>query len=126
LVWGHGRLGPYSIVWFDVLGNDGQEYVSSYAARDGQIITASCSGIQVRPTGSNSQNPPVITSGNPQGFHIDLDLGSERILEVDIESNVALADAIVYSRWAGNMTGGVWGRPTYTGAALYEELKFDL
>jgi hypothetical protein len=67
----------------------------------------------VRPTGSNSQLPPVITSGNPQGFHIDLDLGSEGILEVDIESNVALADAIVYLRWAANMTGGVWGRPTY-------------
>lgn len=109
-----------------MLAKDGQEYVSSYAARDGKIITASCSGIKVRPTGHNSQYPPVVTSGNPQGFHIDLDLGSEGILSVDVESNVVIADAFLYTRWTGNMKGGVPGGPTYTGTALYEEFKFQL
>jgi hypothetical protein len=93
---------------------------------DGQIITASCSGIKVRPTGHNSQYPPVVTSGNPQGFHIDLDLGSEGMLEVDIETNIVLADAFLYSRWSGNMTGGIQGGLKYTGVALYEEFKFEL
>lgn len=124
--WGHGRLGPYSIVWFDVLGRDGREYVSSYAARDGKIITASCSGIKVRPTGQNSQYPPVVTSESPQGFHIDLDLGSEGILEVDVTSNVALVGAIIYTRWTGSMTGGVQGGPVYPGVALYEEFNLAL
>lgn len=57
--WGHGRLGPYSIVWFDVVGADGNEYISSYAALNGQIIATSCSpgSIMVRPTGRNSQYP---------------------------------------------------------------------
>ena len=80
----------------------------------------------MRPTGQNSQYPPVITSGNPQGFHIDLDLGSEGMLEVDIETNIALADAILFTRWSGSMSGGVQGGTTYTGVALYEEFKFEL
>jgi len=118
-------LGPYSIVWFDVLALDGSEYVSSYAAVNRSIITASCSGIKVRPTGENSQYPPVVTSGNPQGFHIDLDLGSEGILEVNVTSDVVLADAILYTRWAGTMSGGVKGGTVYSGVALYEEFKFE-
>ena len=60
---------------------------------------ASCSGIKVRPTGHNDQYPPVLTSGNPQGFHIDADLGYGEILSVDIETNIVLADAFLYSRW---------------------------
>lgn len=124
--WGHGRLGPYSIVWFDVLALNGSEYVSSYVAVNGSIITASCSGIKVRPIGKNSQYPPVITSGDPQGFHIDLNLGSEGILEVDVTSNVVLADAILYTRWSGTMSGGVKGGTVYAGVALYEEFKFQL
>lgn len=124
--WGHARFGPNSIVWFDVAGKDGKEYVSSYAAKDGEIITASCSGIKVRPTGHNSQYPPVVTSGNPQGFHIDIDLGAEGALSVDIETNIPLADAILYSRWAGNVTGGLLGGDTYTGVALYEDFKLEV
>jgi hypothetical protein len=124
--WGHGRLGPYSIVWFDVLANNGSEYVSSYAAANGSIITSSCSGIKVRPTGLNSQYPPVITSGNPQGFHIDLDLGSEGILEIDVTTQVTVADVLLYTRWTGTMSGGVKGGPLYKGVALYEEFKFQV
>jgi hypothetical protein len=76
--------------------------------------------------GKNSQYPPVIASGNTQGFHIDLDLGSEGILEVNVTSNVTLADAILYTRWSGTMSGGVKGGIVYTGVALYEEFKFKL
>lgn len=87
---------------------------------------ASCSGIKVRPTGHNDQYPPVLTSGNPQGFHIDANLGNGETLSVDIETNIVLADAFLYSRWGGNVTGGITGGTIYTGVALYEEFKFDL
>lgn len=80
----------------------------------------------MRPTGSNSQYPPVITSGNPQGFHIDLDLGSEGVLEVDVTTNLAIADVILYTRWSGTMSGGVQGGTVYKGVALYEEFKFQV
>lgn len=79
----------------------------------------------MRPTGENSQYPPVITSGDPQGFHIVLDLGSEGILEVNVTNDVTIADAILYTRWSGTMSGGVKGGIVYTGVALYEEFKFQ-
>lgn len=109
-----------------MLALNGSEYISGYAAVNGSIVTASCSGIKVRPTGANSQYPPVITSGNPQGFHIDLDLGSEGVLEVNVTSDVTIADAILYTRWSGTLSGGVKGGPVYKGVALYEEFKFRL
>ncbi|KFY13988.1 hypothetical protein V491_06190 [Pseudogymnoascus sp. VKM F-3775] len=125
--WGHGRLGPYSIVWFDVLGKDGTEYFSSYAAKDGMIIASQCGdgSIKVRPTGHNSEYPPKITSGNPEGLHIDLDLGGGGMLRVDVKSKTVLADAFLYYRASGMLTGGVDGGPTYTGVSVYEEFKFQ-
>ncbi|KAH9207554.1 hypothetical protein DL95DRAFT_482702 [Leptodontidium sp. 2 PMI_412] len=127
--WGHGRLGPYSIVWFDVVGADGNEYISSYAALNGQIIATSCSpgSIRVRPTGRNSQYPPVITSGNPDGFRIDLDLGAAHggMLSVNVTTKLAVSDVILYTRWIGTMQGSVSGGPVYNGIALYEEFKMS-
>jgi hypothetical protein len=121
--WGHGRLGPYSIVWFDVIGADGNEYVSSYAALDGTIIASSCSGIKVRPTGENSQYPPVVSAGNPEGFHIDLDLPSGKVLEVQVTTSLVVVDIGLYARYTGELSGGVQGSTVYTGVALYEEFK---
>lgn len=125
--WGHGRLGPYSIVWFDVLGKDGTEYFSSYAAKDGVIVATKCGpgSIKVRPTGHNSQYPPKITSGNPEGLHIDLDLGAEGMLRVDVTAHTVLADAFLYYRASGLLAGGVDGGPKYTGVSVYEEFKLQ-
>jgi hypothetical protein len=122
--WGHGRLGPYSLVWFDIIGADGNEYVSSYASLDGEIIASSCSGIKVRPTGSNSQYPPVIGSGNPEGFYIELDLADGNVLEVNVTIAVVTADVGLYSRFTGSLSGGVQGSAIYQGVALYEEFTF--
>lgn len=68
----------------------------------------------------------MVTSGNPDGFHIDLDLGSANggVLSVDVKSTLAITDAGLYTRWIGSMSGGVSGGPAYTGVALYEEFKF--
>jgi hypothetical protein len=109
------------------LGKDGVEYLSAYVALNGVIITTSCSGIQVRPTGHNNQYPPLATSGSPAGFHITIDLGGgQGTLVADVTTTTTLAETLLYQRWAGNMTGGVTGGPTYTGPALYEEFAFDL
>lgn len=121
--WGHGRLGPYSLVWFDIVGADGNEYVSSYAALDGTIIASSCSGIKVRPTGQNSQYPPAVSTGNPEGFHIDLDLPSGQVLEVNVTTSLVVVDVGLYARYTGELSGGVQGSTVYTGVALYEEFK---
>jgi hypothetical protein len=123
--WGHGRLGPYSLVWFDVIYPNGTEYVSGYAAKDGKIITTTCSGVKVRPTGKGSEYPPKITSGLPQGYHLDMDLGDAGILSVDITTDQSIADAILYERWIGTLKGGIVGGEIYSGGrALYEQFRF--
>jgi hypothetical protein len=121
--WGHGRLGPYSLVWFDVLGADGNEYVSSYAALDGEIIASSCSGIKVRPVGKNSQYPPVDTTGTPEGYYISLNLPRGQVLEVNVTTTLVTIDAGTYARYLGELSGGVQGSTVYSGVALYEQFK---
>jgi hypothetical protein len=79
----------------------------------------------VRPTGNNSQYPPLISTGNPDGFHIDLNLRNEEVLSVDVTTKLVVVDGAPYSRYTGTLQGQVNGSSTtYTGVALYEEFKF--
>ncbi|KAJ6600362.1 hypothetical protein DFH09DRAFT_1128111 [Mycena vulgaris] len=129
--WGHGRIGNFSIVWFDFLDLTGKEFVSAYASKDDTIIAASCTSgsIKVRPTGQNATYPPVISTPNPTGYHIDLDLGADGRLEVDV---AVLAPLIglnpEYARSVGTLSGSlvpVRGHATtgLTGMALFEQFK---
>ncbi|KAF8143760.1 hypothetical protein K438DRAFT_1632973, partial [Mycena galopus ATCC 62051] len=130
--WGHGRLGDYSIVWYDFLDRKGTETVSAYVSKDNKILTASCTlgSIIVRPTGQNSTYPPTTSTGNPSGFHIAIDLGAEGRLEADVTVLGVLIDANpIYNRFAGNISGSVIplrGRRLtgLVGMALFEQLKF--
>ncbi|KAF7360020.1 hypothetical protein MVEN_00729600 [Mycena venus] len=133
--WGHGRLGPYSIVWFDFLALNGTEYLSAYAAKDGKIIAASCesNSIRVRPIGQNATYPPVLSTGPPSGYHITLDLQNAGTLEVDVSVMEKIADSTPeYTRSVGNMSGvvvpvgayKVESDPTVLGGkALFEQFK---
>lgn len=109
--WGHGRLGTYSIVWFDFLALDGAEYHSAYAAQHGKIVAASCAptSIKVRPTGENSTYPPVLSTGNPSGYHITLDLPGAGALEMDVTVTGIAVDNVLseYTRALGTITGRV-------------------
>ncbi|MCJ1383439.1 hypothetical protein MMC17_006553 [Xylographa soralifera] len=120
--WGHGRLGPYSIVWWDTLTPAGAEAVSSYVARGGKIVGVVCTATSVRPTGANSTYPPTIGDGPPEGLHIEIDLGSEGTMIVDATSTFNIVDAGgIYYRWTGTLSGGIEGQPSFTGTALWEE-----
>ncbi|KAJ7171251.1 hypothetical protein C8R46DRAFT_1216831 [Mycena filopes] len=107
--WGHGRLGAYSLVWFDFLGLDGTEYVSGYAARDGALVAATCEpgSIRVRPTGQNDTYPPTMSTGSPSGYHITFDLAEAGTLEMDISVVELLFDSAQYLRSVGNISGVV-------------------
>ncbi|KAJ7749630.1 hypothetical protein B0H16DRAFT_1461039 [Mycena metata] len=101
--WGRGRLGPYSLVWWDVLSRTGVEFQR------------------------NSTYPPVLSTGNPSGYHVDLDLGGNGKLELDL---TVLAPLIAlnpeYARFVGNMSGSITGgRKTerLIGMALFERFK---
>ena len=122
--WGHGRLGPYSIVWFDVLDPTGTEYVSAYAAQNGSIVSAQCGGLKVRPAGANSTYPPVQSSGDPEGFRIELDLGGVGVLEVNVTNVlVAVQGEDYYTRWLGRIEGGLNGTDSWEGVSLHEEFR---
>ncbi|KAJ7028106.1 hypothetical protein C8F04DRAFT_1291807 [Mycena alexandri] len=127
--WGRGRLGPYSLVWWDVLSRTGAETFSAYAAKDNKILAASCApgSIKVRPIGQNSTYPPVLSTGNPSGYRVELDLGPDGKLELDL---TVLAPLIAlnpeYARFVGNMSGSITcGKHTekLTGMALFEQFK---
>jgi hypothetical protein len=128
--WGHGRLGPYSIVWFDALDTTGKEYTSGYVTKGSTVLESSCStgAVVVRPYGSNADYPPVPSSGVPTGFNIKFKLGLLGTLDVN-----AAVQAIqipggagsTYGRYIGPLTGTLGG-VKYTGTALFEQFKFAL
>jgi hypothetical protein len=46
--WGHGRLGDFSIIWFNIIPSIGENFASGYVARGEKILAAQCVGIEVR------------------------------------------------------------------------------
>lgn len=122
--WGHGRIGEYSLVWFDVIGADDKEYVSGYVAKDGIIIEASCQkhAVMVRPT--NGQYPPTTKTAWPDGFTMTFDIACGAKLDVMIQSTAVIFESPLYVRWKGILTGGIQGQQNLTsGSALWEEFN---
>ncbi|OIW29571.1 hypothetical protein CONLIGDRAFT_654116 [Coniochaeta ligniaria NRRL 30616] len=113
--WGHARLGPYSIVWFDAFDSAGVEHYSGYVAKDGKVLLGSCAqdAVVVRPWGINGEFPPKIGTGVPQGLEVVFDLGYGKTFWAN--------------RTLGTVTGGLGGGGcdgrTYQGASLFEEFK---
>jgi hypothetical protein len=114
--WGHGRLGSYSIVWFSYLALDdptNTTYVSSYVARDGEILVSACnaSALTVRPFGSGTMGNryPPRAGDVPDGFHLEFDLGGTNgCLRVNVSAEQVVAgDGQYYMRWTGNLAGEV-------------------
>ncbi|KAK7008216.1 hypothetical protein R3P38DRAFT_3591328 [Favolaschia claudopus] len=136
--WGHARVGPYSIVWFDFLDITGEEFVSAYVAKNGRILTASCdlNSLSVRPTGADggSAYPPVISTPNPSGYHILLDVGEENgrmEFDVDVVQDIIQPNP-TYGRFIGNVSGrisvpggkkGAWYTKDLRGVALFDQFK---
>jgi hypothetical protein len=84
-------------------------------------MNSQCVGIQVRPSGGNIIYPPILSSGNPGGFSIVVDLGDDSTLEIDVSDQSTLISSPSYKRWTGNLKGGIQGSEVLTGVALYEE-----
>ncbi|KAJ5367912.1 uncharacterized protein N7496_007672 [Penicillium cataractarum] len=112
--WGHGQIGPYSVVWFSYLALDDPSattYVSSYVARDGEVLVSSCNSsiLTVRPTGGseNGARYPPQAGDVPDGFYLEFDLGNEGWLKANVSGTRIAGDGKYYFRWAGDMTGEV-------------------
>lgn len=124
--WGHGRVGPYSIVWFDTLTNDGLEHFSSWITKDGEIFVQSCEqdSIVVRPWGENSEYPPPRGSGVPGGYSLRYDLGADGIFVANFTSEALNFGSPVYGRYVGSIVGGMEGGEQFEGKALCEQFQY--
>lgn len=128
--WGHARLGPYSLVWFDTFGvgpTNETEYFSGYVAANGSILASSClaNAVVVRPWGTNSAFPPTVLTGVPQGLEVVFDLGEVGILSANVTTGaLAITPQGGYARTLGHLVGGVEGGEVYEGRTLFEQ--FDL
>lgn len=56
---GHGRFGPYSVVWYNLLDYAGDEHRRAYVVEDGEVLIVSCNlaVMQVRQKGGKAAWP---------------------------------------------------------------------
>lgn len=111
--------------WFDYLATDNTRHVSSYIARNGAILSSSCTAdsVIVRPYGANSAYPPHSSTGPPDGFHVDFTLTDGRVFNVTVAAQELIANGHdLYYRWTGNVTGQFdGGRRITRGEAVMEQ-----
>ncbi|RDW86501.1 uncharacterized protein DSM5745_03143 [Aspergillus mulundensis] len=125
--WGHGTLGEYNIVWYDSLTPNGDEVVSAYVSKNGDILTTSCEpgAIEVRPYGDNSTYPPTSSLEPATGFRINATL-PEGQLELEAQYiYIVLMDGRYYQRFTGNITGTLNGNDLPDGTGLWEQFFFN-
>ncbi|KAL4948307.1 hypothetical protein BDW69DRAFT_189386 [Aspergillus filifer] len=122
--WGHGRLGDYAVVWADTLISSGDNHVSAYVARDGEIVTARCGGIRVKPYGANSTYLPTTSSGAQTGFNLDIS-NPEGHLKLQAETTYVTIDFEVYRRFTGTFTGTLDGERLPDGTSLWEQFMLQ-
>ncbi|KAF7549495.1 hypothetical protein G7046_g8328 [Stylonectria norvegica] len=114
--WGHGRVGPYSVVWaIPIERATGKTYSTGYVAASGKVLGYGCNGTA------------VTLSDTIGKYQLDIKLDDGSFFRLNT-TPVALIDGDVsdpeYQRWSGQITGGIVGGLQYTGGAMFEH--FDL
>ena len=131
--WGHARVGPYSISFSQALApNDAgglSPALSINVAKDKKELFLNCDegALLIRPWGENSEYPPTVATGPPTGLDMQIDLGPEGKMRLNITSEVLLVNnANLYHRFIGSVEGvldGPTGAQKLEGKALYEQFK---
>ncbi|KAK5996759.1 hypothetical protein PT974_02100 [Cladobotryum mycophilum] len=121
--WGHGRIGPYSLVWFDLTTHDGKEHVSAHVVKDGNVLLASCDtgAVKVRPVGTDTAFPFRQGSSLPTSYTLEFDLGSEGKLQATAFTDTIASDFPFYNRFTGRLSGGIVGQQQYEGVMVIEQ-----
>ncbi|KAJ4489979.1 hypothetical protein J3R30DRAFT_3278233 [Lentinula aciculospora] len=89
--WGHGRIGPYSIVWLVIAGSDGTNLTSGYVSKDGIILGTPCSDVSV----TLRFNP---STEQIQGSSVRMGLGDKGTIHAELEvEKIVINDAGVIS-----------------------------
>ena len=127
--WGHGRFGPYSVVWYNLLDYYGQESRRAYVAKDGEVLLLSCDldSLEVRQMGGKAAWPPTTGLLDTDGLSIRFTLPDGQILAFNVTTEFIVRDERgAYQRANGKIVGGVEGQETYEGRGHYEEFIFGI
>jgi len=123
--WGHAKLGPYTLVWFDALDSSGAEHVSGFVSVDGErgAIMTSCKlgDVRVRPEGNESQYPPDSQHPNFTSLHIELNTEDGLLVADVVPMGSNLVVPGLYQLDFGRISGGLQGGDVYEGIAEFEE-----
>jgi hypothetical protein len=120
-------LGDYNIVWYDSLTPSGDEAVSAYVSRNGEILAASCEpgAIEVRPYGDNSTYPPTTSTEPATGYRISTSLPQGQLVVYAQYIYMVLADGRYYQQFTGSITGTLDGEDLPVGTGLWDQIFFN-
>ncbi|KAF6822651.1 hypothetical protein CPLU01_11895 [Colletotrichum plurivorum] len=127
--WGHGRLGPYSIVWYNLLDYNGNESRRSYVVKDGEALMVSCDleSMIVRQRGGKAAWPPTTGLLETDGLSIRYNLPDGEVLALNVTTELIVKDEDgIYQRANGLLQGGIAGQETFEGQAHFEEFIFGI
>jgi hypothetical protein len=126
--WGHAQLGPFSLVWYDLLDYNNTEHSYAYVAKHGNITLTSCAknAVIVRQWGTNTTYPPTFGIQKADGLTARFDLGGGQVLVANLTKEEIVHHETVYDRALGSVTGGIEGQEVYTGRGHYEEFTYGL
>lgn len=127
--WGHGRLGPYSVVWYNLLDYEGDESRRSFVTKDGEVLLVSCDSdaLVVRQRGRKAAWPPTTGLLETEGLSINYTMPDGRVFAVNVTTELIVRDESgAYQRANGLLKGGFIGEETIEGRAHYEEFIFGI
>lgn len=127
--WGHGRLGPYSVVWYNLLDYNGTESRRSFVVKDGEALLKSCSSdvMVVRQKGGKAAWPPTTGLLETEGLSVNYTLPDGKTLAIDVTTDIIVRDESgAYQRANGALRGGIVGEESFEGRAHYEEFIFGI
>ncbi|KAF4465581.1 Hydroxyneurosporene synthase [Fusarium albosuccineum] len=127
--WGHGRFGPYSVVWYNLLDYEGKESRRSFVVKNGKVMMVSCDpkSMEVRQKGGKANWPPTTGLLETEGLTVQYSLpdGQEPFLDVTTEL-IVRDEKGACQRANGRIKGGIKGKKVYEGRAHYEEFIFGI
>ncbi|KAI9167806.1 Tyrosinase family protein asqI [Paramyrothecium foliicola] len=111
--WGHARLGPYSVVWYNLLDYMGSESRRAYVVKDGEILLLSCAteSLEVRQKGGKATWPPTTGLLETEGITVRYTLEDGQVLTLDLTTEFIVRDEKgAYQRANAHVKGGIVGR----------------
>lgn len=127
--WGHGRLGPFSVVWYNLLDYEGNESRRSFVTKDGEVLLVSCDldAMVVRQRGGKAAWPPTTGLLETEGLSINYTLPDGKVFAIDVTTELIVRDESgAYQRANGLLKGGFVGEETFEGRGHYEEFIFGI